>query len=328
MNRGRLLVIEDEAIGADDMVYCLEEAGDSAVIASSGEEALALLQEQSVDLALVDVMLSGEMDGIETAQQLRQQHGLPMIYVTSFTNQSMLERAKLTHPSGYIVKPFKRRELLATIEMALHQSSLFSGNASGLSFHHGHLLARTWLKWEQSTLSPELRMRFQQQLAVLTPGVPNEESVLDQVLPLIETLWEGSVPDVPLQIQREVEARSVGCDALMLLELLLWGLQTCAVALPPGAPLLLEVGALRATDTNAPFLNLRPGVHSRFRIQLPHPSAALDALLESASEDALLQHFRIVAHQLKGELMLLRQQEGVSGIAMALPLGNPGQGGS
>ncbi len=324
MNHGRLLVIEDEAIVADDMVYCLEEAGYSAFIASSGEEALALLQEQSVDLALVDVMLSGEMDGIETAQQLRQQHGLPMIYVTSFTNQSMLERAKLTHPSGYIVKPFKRRELLATIEMALHQSSLFSGSAGGLSWHHGHVLARTWLRWEQSSVSADLRIRFQEQLALLTPGVPNDESVLDQVLPLIQTLWEGSYPETPLRIQREVEARSVGCDALMLLELLLWGLQTCASTTQAGEELLLEVGALRATDTNAPFLNLRPGVHSRFRIQVPRPSPALDQFLQSAPEDALLQHFRRVAHQLKGELMLLRQQEGVSGMAMALPLDHSG----
>ena len=110
MNKGRILIIEDEAIVADDILFCLQEAGYVVpLVCSSGEEALASLEKESVDLALVDILLAGSMDGIETARQLRINYQLPVVYLTSFTNESIIERAKSTTPTGYIVKPFKRR---------------------------------------------------------------------------------------------------------------------------------------------------------------------------------------------------------------------------
>ena len=122
MIKGRILIIEDEAIVADDILFCLREAGHEVpLVCASGEEALEALEKQSVDLVLVDILLAGEIDGIETARQLRKRFQLPVVYLTSFTNESIIERAKETTPSGYIVKPFKRRELLATVEMALYR---------------------------------------------------------------------------------------------------------------------------------------------------------------------------------------------------------------
>lgn len=154
MVKGRILIIEDEAIVADDILFCLREAGHEVpLVCSSGEEALKALEKQLVDLVLVDILLAGEMDGIETALQLRKRFQLPVVYLTSFTNESIIERAKETTPSGYIVKPFKRRELLATVEMALYSgqippdSQYTAATLSGVNW-----MLNTLSKWLKDTL--------------------------------------------------------------------------------------------------------------------------------------------------------------------------------
>ena len=80
MIKGRILIIEDEAIVADDILFCLREAGHEVpLVCASGEEALEALEKQSVDLVLVDILLAGEIDGIETARQLRKRFQLPVV---------------------------------------------------------------------------------------------------------------------------------------------------------------------------------------------------------------------------------------------------------
>ena len=89
-------------------------------VAASGRQALEMAIRDRPDLALMDVVLQGEMDGIETAQLLRDNWGIPSVFVTAYAGDDRLERAKLTHPFGYIVKPFQDRDLRITIEMALY----------------------------------------------------------------------------------------------------------------------------------------------------------------------------------------------------------------
>ena len=117
----RLLVVEDEIITARDLQDSLEELGyDVPDIASSGGEALDLAAALQPDLVLMDINLGADRrDGVEIARELRERFGLPVIYLTAYADQATLARASMTAPLGYLTKPFERRELHATIQMAL-----------------------------------------------------------------------------------------------------------------------------------------------------------------------------------------------------------------
>jgi signal transduction histidine kinase len=123
----KVLVVEDEAIVAEDIASCLEKMGYSIVdIVATGEEAIAAATSLRPDLVLMDIMLQGDLDGVEATQQIRENLKLPVVYLTANADEHTLERAKITSPFGYILKPFKDKELRATIEIALsrHQSEM------------------------------------------------------------------------------------------------------------------------------------------------------------------------------------------------------------
>ncbi len=118
----RILIIEDEAIVALDIKGRLHALGYSVVgVAASGEKAIELAAEHTPDLILMDIMLEGKMDGIDTALSIKEKHSIPVIYLTAYADNETLKRAKITEPFGYIIKPFEDRELNLTIEMALYK---------------------------------------------------------------------------------------------------------------------------------------------------------------------------------------------------------------
>ncbi len=118
----QILVVEDEKIIALNLKESLESLGYSVVaIASSGEQAVAKATELRPDLVLMDIRLKGNMDGISAAQHIWEHLSIPVIYVTGHSDQSTLERAKVTAPFGYILKPLKDRELYVAIETALER---------------------------------------------------------------------------------------------------------------------------------------------------------------------------------------------------------------
>lgn len=119
----KILVVEDERIVAQDIHNRLTQLGYTvSAIASSGEEALKKAKE-TPDVVLMDIVLKGGMDGIEAAESIRAL-GIPVIYVTAYADKEILQRAKVTEPYGYILKPFEDRELHITIEMALHRHEI------------------------------------------------------------------------------------------------------------------------------------------------------------------------------------------------------------
>ncbi len=118
----RIMIVDDEMIIARELESRLTAMGyDVAGIASSGEEAIALEREEHPDLILMDIMLKGAMDGIEATGEIHRRAPVPVIYLTAYTDEKTLTRAKQTGPYGYIVKPFAERELRANIEMALYK---------------------------------------------------------------------------------------------------------------------------------------------------------------------------------------------------------------
>lgn len=118
----RILIIEDEAIVAADLEDHLIRLGYSVVgTANSGEEALKLAAEHKPDLVLSDIMIQGDMDGTQTAVYLRKDYNIPVVFLTAYSSDSVVQKAKVSGPFGYILKPFEERELQIAIEMGIYK---------------------------------------------------------------------------------------------------------------------------------------------------------------------------------------------------------------
>jgi PAS domain S-box-containing protein len=118
----RILIVEDEIITAEDLRDILTEAGYTVTgVVTSGSDAIAQVEKNPADLALMDIRIKGKMDGTETARALRERFNVPVIYLTAHADRETVERAKIAEPLGYITKPFKQAELQAAIEIALYK---------------------------------------------------------------------------------------------------------------------------------------------------------------------------------------------------------------
>ncbi|MBK6626807.1 MAG: response regulator [Flavobacteriales bacterium] len=122
MAQTNVLVVEDESIVSKDIQHSLKKLGYNVVgAAATGEQAVKLAVEAQPDIILMDIMLKGEMNGIEAATQIRQETNIPVIFLTAYADESTLNKAKVTQPYGYIIKPFKEIDIHTSIEMALYK---------------------------------------------------------------------------------------------------------------------------------------------------------------------------------------------------------------
>ena len=125
MSNARILIVEDEGIIAADIEDRLRRLGYKIIgWASTGPEALNYTVTSKPDLILMDIMLKDSVDGIETAGQIRQKFDIPIIYLTAYADEAILDRAKITEPFAYLLKPFSERELRANIEMTLYKHKM------------------------------------------------------------------------------------------------------------------------------------------------------------------------------------------------------------
>jgi PAS domain S-box-containing protein len=125
MPNARILIVEDEAIVAADLKTKLKALGYEVVgIASRGEQAVTLAETARPSLILMDILLAGDMDGIEAAGRIQESCSLPVIFLTAHSDSETLVRAKRTAPFGYLLKPFNERELETHIEMALYRHQI------------------------------------------------------------------------------------------------------------------------------------------------------------------------------------------------------------
>ena len=122
MSAEQILIVEDEALVARCLQGELESLGyEVPAIASSCAEAVAQAEATHPDLVLMDIVLKGPQDGIEAARQIRGRFDIPVVYLSAFGDESTLQRAAVTEPHGYLLKPYEERELRTTIETALHR---------------------------------------------------------------------------------------------------------------------------------------------------------------------------------------------------------------
>ena len=121
MIKAQILIVEDDGIVAMDIESRLKKLGYSVPgIVNYAEKAIQKVEELKPDLVLMDIVLKGEMDGVEAAEIVRSRFDIPVVFLTAYADEERFERAKLTIPFGYILKPFQDRDLKITIEMALY----------------------------------------------------------------------------------------------------------------------------------------------------------------------------------------------------------------
>lgn len=125
MKKIQILVVEDESIVAKNIQNMLNNLGyDVSGIASSGRAAIKKAGEMQPDLILMDIKLNGDMDGVEAAEKIHDRFYIPVVYLTAYADEETLQRAKITEPFGYILKPFEEKELHTNIEIALYKKKM------------------------------------------------------------------------------------------------------------------------------------------------------------------------------------------------------------
>ena len=124
MKKNRILVVEDDGLIAYHLTEILLKNNYIAKAVSNGEKALEFLKESEVDLILMDILLSGEMDGVQSVNKIRSIYDLPVVYLSAFSDDELLERVKKSKPYSYLTKPVKERELIISIEMALYKHEI------------------------------------------------------------------------------------------------------------------------------------------------------------------------------------------------------------
>ena len=118
----RILIVEDEAIVAESLKDQLINLGYQVCrTAANGEDAMRIMEHSEPDLVMMDIMLEGPMDGVEVAGRIREKNEIPVIFLTAYSDNETLQRAKITEPFGYLIKPYKERELHTNIEVSLYR---------------------------------------------------------------------------------------------------------------------------------------------------------------------------------------------------------------
>ena len=125
MEKAKILIVEDEAIIAMEIESQLQSLGyEVTSIVNNGADAIKKAEVDNPDLILMDIRIKGVMDGIEAAEVIRNRFGIPVIFSTAYLDEGRIERAKITMPFGYVLKPIQERDLKGTIEMALYVSKI------------------------------------------------------------------------------------------------------------------------------------------------------------------------------------------------------------
>ena len=121
----RALIVEDETLIAEELKERLSRLGFAVIAAvDSAEEGIAIATRESPDLVLMDIRLKGEKDGVQAATEIRQQVDVPIVYLTAYSDRLTVDRVKGSEHDAYILKPFHRRELQSTIEVAMQRHGM------------------------------------------------------------------------------------------------------------------------------------------------------------------------------------------------------------
>lgn len=198
MQPTRVLIVEDERIIVLDLTDRLSRFGCEVIgSCASADEAIEFAHRESPDLVLMDVMLSGERDGIDAAIELRRDLCIPVVFLTAYSDDRVLERAKQAEPYGFIIKPFKERELYSVIELATYKAQMEKRLRS-----HQRLLDSILSTIGEAVISVDhnYQIRFANPAAVDLLGMNLEEltaSHIDNVLHTFDEINDAQVNLLP-----------------------------------------------------------------------------------------------------------------------------------
>ncbi|GAK55427.1 multi-sensor hybrid histidine kinase [Candidatus Vecturithrix granuli] len=181
----KILVVEDESIIGLYLKSTLIQIGyDVAAVVISGEQAIQQVELTSPDLILMDINLPGSLDGIETAERIRTAHDLPIIYLTANSDDHVIERARVTEPFGYLIKPVHAKELHVTIEMAFYKHQMERSLRITNQHLEQEILERKQIEYELEKHRGHLEELVQERAADLKIAV-------NRLRTIIETVGEG-----------------------------------------------------------------------------------------------------------------------------------------
>jgi len=209
MSTAKIFIVEDEAIVAESLNDQLEGLGYIVTgNAPSGEEALRNIKNNLPNLVLMDIMLEGEMDGVETAQQIRELYGIPVIFLSAYSDSETLGRAKLTEPFGYLIKPYKERELHTTLEITLYK-------------HRMEKRVREHERWLDTllrsigdgviTVGIDGILTSMSPVAEMLTGLNETEQINKDLLGLLKIEESGIYPIIPDLIDQALDGETVSC---------------------------------------------------------------------------------------------------------------------
>ena len=160
MTGKKILIVEDEVMVAMTLEDTLEALGyEVAGTVDNGSDAIRLAAEKEPDLILMDIRIRGDIDGIETADRIAETMDIPVVFLTAHSDEQTLMRALKTQPYGFLIKPFRERELYSNIEMAIHKHRVLKkrGQAEGIS--SGAAAAAPPAAAGPAPVSPQLRQK-------------------------------------------------------------------------------------------------------------------------------------------------------------------------
>jgi putative two-component system response regulator len=207
MEKKKIMVVEDERIVAHDLARQLTDLSyDVVATAYSGEEAVDKLQETHPDLVLMDIVLAGKMDGIQAAERIKALSGTPVVYLTSYADDQTFGRAKLTDPSGYILKPIVKKQLYVTIELALNRKAL----ERNLQKNHARIY--TSMKGVIETISETVEQRasytpgHHERISRLAVAIAQEMGLTDfqvEGIEMASAIYDIGMVNIPVEILQE-----------------------------------------------------------------------------------------------------------------------------
>src|SRR4030042_1390618 len=209
MGKKKIRVGEDERIVARDLARQLTDLGyDVVATAYSGEEAVEKIGEVHPDLVLMDIVLAGKMDGIQAAEKITAISSPPVIYLTTYADDKTFGRAKLTGPSGYILKPVEKKQLHVAIELALHRQGI------EMNLHKNHARIYGSMKGMIEAIAETIELRgpytpgHHERVSQLASAIAREMGLTDfqvEAIELASRIYDIGMVNIPADILQEAE---------------------------------------------------------------------------------------------------------------------------
>ena len=209
MEKKKIIVVEDERIVARDLARQLTDLGyDVVATAYSGEEAVEKVGEVHPDLVLMDIVLTGAMDGIQAAEKITALSGTPVVYLTSYADDKTFGRAKLTSPSGYILKPVEKKQLHVAIELALHRQGIELNLKKNHSRIYGSMKGLIEAIAETIELRGPYTSGHHERVSRLATAIAREIGLTDfqvEGIELASCIYDIGTVNIPAEILQDVE---------------------------------------------------------------------------------------------------------------------------